>query len=253
MFAEERQQRIAERAKAAGRVDVSALAAEFDVTTETIRRDLTVLERHGLVRKVHGGAIPIERLGFERGLAARDSVMTAEKERIAKAALAELPEEGAVLLDAGTTIARLAEVWPTDRELTVVTNALPTATSLASRPLTTVLIAGGKVRGRTMAAVDDWALRSLSDTYVDVAFIGANGVSVERGLTTPDTGEAAVKRAMIGAARRVVVLADQTKIGSDCLARFGALSNVDVLITDSGLAEEQADELALAGPRVVRA
>lgn len=253
MFAEERQQRIVERARTEGRVDVGLLAADFDVTTETIRRDLTALERHGVLRKVHGGAIPVERLGFEPALAARDAVMTSEKERIAKAALAELPAEGAVLLDAGTTTSRLAEIWPNDRELTVVTNALPIATTLAGRPLTTVLIAGGKVRGRTMASVDDWALRSLADTYVDVAFIGTNGISIERGLTTPDTGEAAVKRAMIAAARRVVVLADHTKVGNDCLARFGALSSVDVVISDSGLDEEDAAELEAAGPKVVRA
>ncbi|MGH3949876.1 MAG: DeoR/GlpR family DNA-binding transcription regulator, partial [Pseudonocardiaceae bacterium] len=136
MFAEERQQRIAERARAEGRVDVGALAVAFDVTTETIRRDLTTLERHGVLRKVHGGAIPVERLGFEPGLATRDAVMTSEKERIAKAALAELPAEGAVLLDAGTTTARMAEVLPNDRELTVVTNALPIASTLAGRSLT---------------------------------------------------------------------------------------------------------------------
>lgn len=253
MFAEERQQRIVERARAERRVDVSALAADFDVTTETIRRDLTALERQGVLRKVHGGAIPVERLGFEPALAARDAVMTAEKERIAKAALAELPAEGAALLDAGTTTARLAEIWPSDRELTVVTNALPIASTLASRPKTTVLMAGGKVRGRTMAAVDDWALRALADTYVDVAFVGTNGISADRGLTTPDTGEAAVKRAMIAAARRVVVLADHTKVGADCLARFGSLADVDVFITDSGLDTERAAELAAAGPRVVRA
>ncbi|NKQ57779.1 DeoR/GlpR transcriptional regulator [Amycolatopsis sp. K13G38] len=253
MYAEERQQRVVERARADGRVEVTELAAEFGVTTETIRRDLTVLERHGVLRRVHGGAIPVERLGFEPALAARDAVMTAEKERIAKAALAELPVEGAVLIDAGTTTARLAEVWPADRELTVVTNALPIASSLATRPNTAVLMAGGKVRGRTMAAVDDWALRSLADTYVDVAFIATNGVSAERGLTTPDTGEAAVKRAMIAAARRVVVLADHTKFGNDCLARFGSLSDVDVLITDAGLDEDAAAELSAAGPRVVRA
>lgn len=253
MFAEERQQRIVERARTEGRVDVGVLATEFDVTTETIRRDLTALERHGVLRKVHGGAIPVERLGFEPGLAVRDTVMTSEKERIAKAALAELPSEGAVLLDAGTTTSRLAEIWPGDHELTVVTNALPIASALANRPQTTVLIVGGKVRGRTMAAVDDWALRSLADSFVDVAFIGTNGISVERGLTTPDTGEAAVKRAMMAAARRVVVLADHTKVGNDCLARFGALSEVDVLITDTGLDDEQAAELEAAGPRVVRA
>lgn len=253
MFAEERQQRIAERARSQGRVDVTALAADFDVTTETIRRDLTALERQGVVRKVHGGAIPVERIGFEPGLSTRDAVMTAEKERIGKAALAELPDEGALLIDAGTTTARLAEVMPGDRELTVVTNAPLIATTLVGHSMTTVLMIGGKVRGRTMATVDDWALRALADTYVDVAFIGANGVSAERGLTTPDTGEAAVKRAMIAAARRVVVLTDHTKVGADCLARFGSLADVDVLITDTGLDADAAEELSAAGPKVVRA
>src|SRR5690606_41614628 len=97
MYAEERQQLILERARSQGRVDVTALAQEFDVTTETVRRDLTALERHGLVRRVHGGAIPVERLGFAPAVAAKDTVMPVEKERIAKAALAEGPPSGATL------------------------------------------------------------------------------------------------------------------------------------------------------------
>ncbi|HEX2771227.1 MAG TPA: DeoR/GlpR family DNA-binding transcription regulator [Micromonosporaceae bacterium] len=253
MYAEERQQEIVKIARANGRVDVMALADEMNVTAETIRRDLTVLERAGVLRRVHGGAIPVERIGFEPGVAARDAVMTAEKERIAKAALAEVPEDGAVILDAGTTTARLAQALPNDRELTVVVNSPVLATILGPRPNITVLLLGGRLRGRTLAAVDDWALRPLADLYVDVAFMGTNGCSVERGLTTPDQAEAAVKRAMIAAARRVVVLADHTKVGNDNLARFGSLSNVDVLITDDGLDAELATELEEAGVRVVRA
>jgi DeoR family fructose operon transcriptional repressor len=253
MFAEERQQRIAERARTEGRVDVAALAADFEVTTETIRRDLTALERQGVVKKVHGGAIPLERMGFEPTVAARDSVQTAAKERIAAAALAEVPGEGAILLDAGTTTARIAQALPHDRDLTVVTNDVLIASLLAAKPRLTVLIVGGKVRGRTMAAVDDWALRALAETYVDVAFMGANGVSVERGLTTPDTGEAAVKRAMINAARKTVVVADHTKAGNDCLARFGTLDQVDVLVTDTGLDTGLAADFEAADLKVVRA
>ena len=132
MYAEERQRLIVERARAGGRVEVAALAEELGVTTETVRRDLTTLERHALLRRVHGGVIPIERLGFEPALAARDSVLTVEKERIARLALAELPDEGTILLDAGTTTARLAALLPTDRELVVLTNALPIAMSLPS-------------------------------------------------------------------------------------------------------------------------
>lgn len=253
MYAEERQQLIADLARADGRVEVASLAARFDVTPETVRRDLTALERHGVLRRVHGGAIPMDRLGFEPPIATRDTVMTAEKERIAKAAFEELPDEGAILLDAGTTTARLAEILPTDRELTVVTNALNIAVSLAGRANLTVLALGGRIRGRTLAGVDVWALRALEETYVDVSFMATNGVSVERGLTTPDTTEAAVKRAMIGASRRTVLLADHTKIGADNLARFGDLSDVDTFITDTGLQPSLAEELEAAGPRVVLA
>jgi DeoR family transcriptional regulator, fructose operon transcriptional repressor len=253
MYAEERHHLMVERARLAGRVDVAGLAEELDVAAETVRRDLTTLERHGLLHRVHGGAIPVERLSFEPELSARHAVMQAEKERIANAALDELPEEGAVLLDAGTTTGRLAEILPSDREFTVVTNALPIAMTLSARANVTVLVVGGRVRGRTLAAVDEWAIRLLHDTYVDVAFVGANGVSVERGLTTPDTAEAAVKRAMMAAARRTVVLADHTKVGNDQFAHFANLDAADVVITDSGLEETTAGQLRAAGPRVVRA
>ncbi|MFI5486110.1 MULTISPECIES: DeoR/GlpR family DNA-binding transcription regulator [Micromonospora] len=253
MYAEERQQEIVRLARSNGRVDVATLADTLQVTAETIRRDLTTLERAGVLRRVHGGAIPMERIGFEPALAARDSVLIEEKERIAKLALAEVPQEGAIILDAGTTTARLAEALPTDRELTVVVNSPVLATVLGTRPNLNVLLLGGRLRGRTLATVDDWALRPLADLYVDVAFLGTNGCSVERGLTTPDPAEAAVKRAMISAARRVVLLADHTKIGNDYFARFGSLSDLDLLITDLGVDAELASEVEAAGVRVVRA
>jgi len=253
LYAEERQQEIVRLARAEGRVDVASLADTLHVTAETIRRDLTMLERAGVLRRVHGGAIPVERIGFEPALATRDSVLIDEKERIAKAALAEVPDEGAIILDAGTTTARLAQALPVDRELTVVVNSPVIAALLGVRPNLNVLLLGGRLRGRTLATVDDWALRPLADMYVDVAFLGTNGLSVERGLTTPDPAEAAVKRAMINSARRAVVLADHTKIGNDYLARFGTLADLDLLITDAGLDDDLVTEVEAAGLRVVRA
>lgn len=253
MYAEERQAEIANLARRDGRVEVSALASLLAVTTETIRRDLTALERRGVVRRVHGGAIPLERLGLEPGFETRSTVLTAEKERIAKAALAELPPQGAIILDAGSTTDRLADALPTDRELTVVTDALHIATRLAQRTNLTVMMVGGRVRGRTLATVDVWALDLFAHTYVDIAFLATNGVSVERGLTTPDPAEAAVKAAMIRAARRVVLLADHTKVGNDSVVRFAELADVDTLITDDGLAPELAEELTGTGVRLVRA
>ncbi|WP_432931855.1 DeoR/GlpR family DNA-binding transcription regulator [Microbispora sp. CA-135349] len=253
MYAEERQQEILRAARDAGRVDVVTLAERFGVTTETIRRDLTALERAGVLRRVHGGAIPVERLGFEPALAARDEVMTAEKERIAKAALAELPEDGAVVIDAGSTTSRLVQALPPDRELTVVVNSPPLATALATRPNLTVLMLGGRVRGRTLATVEDWAIQQLSQLNVDVAFMATNGCSVAKGLTTPDPAEAAIKRAMIACADRAVLLADHTKFSGTYLARFATLGEIDVVISDTGLDPDQAAALAAAGPEVVRA
>ncbi|WP_433213636.1 DeoR/GlpR family DNA-binding transcription regulator [Microtetraspora malaysiensis] len=252
MYAEERQQEILRAARAAGQVNVVSLAEQFGVTTETIRRDLTVLERAGVLRRVHGGAIPVERLGFEPALAARDEVMTEEKERIAKAALAELPQDGAIIIDAGTTTGRLVQAIPADRELTVVVNSPPLATALATRANVTVFMLGGRVRRRTLANVEDWGLRQLSELHVDVAFMAANGCSVAKGLTTPDPAEAAIKRAMIACAQRSVLLADHTKFSDNYLTRFALLPEIDMIITDTRLDDQLAGDVAAAGPEVVR-
>ncbi|WP_327372452.1 DeoR/GlpR family DNA-binding transcription regulator [Streptomyces sp. NBC_01216] len=253
MFAAERQQEIMRLARDSGRVDVLSLAEEFQVTAETVRRDLKALDRAGLVRRVHGGAIPVGHLDFEPDLAERNTVATDEKERIALAALAELPADGSVILDAGTTAARLAAVLPVDSVLTVVTHALPVAARLADHPGIALHLVGGRVRHRTRAAVDAWALRAYAEIKADVVFLATNGFTPDGGLTTPDLAEAAVKRAVIGAARRVVLLADSTKYGQQHFARFGDLADVDLLITDTGLAPDDARAIEAQGTEVVRA
>lgn len=251
MYAPERHQQILDTARSIGRVEVSGLARELAVTPETVRRDLTALERRGVLRRVHGGAIPVERLGIEPGVADREGRSAGQKDRIARAAIDELPDGGSIILDAGTTTVRLAELLPVDREFTVVTHSLPVAGVLVSRPNVTLHLLGGIVRGRTLAAVGDWTRAQIAEVYADVAFMGTNSVSVERGLTTPDTAEAAVKRALIASSRRAVVLADHTKFGRDDFALVAPLSAIDTFITDSGLDVELAEDIESAGPRVV--
>ncbi|MEU1282141.1 DeoR/GlpR family DNA-binding transcription regulator [Streptomyces sp. NPDC005805] len=253
MFAAERQQEILRLAREGGRVDVLSLAEEFQVTAETVRRDLKALDRAGLVRRVHGGAIPAGHLDFEPDLAERDAVASDEKDDIARAALAELPADGSVILDAGTTAARLAAAFPVESALTVVTHALPIAARLADHPGIALHLVGGRVRHRTRAAVDAWALRAYGEIKADVVFLATNGFSLDGGLTTPDLAEAAVKSAAVRAARRVVLLADSAKFGQQHFARFGDLSDVDLLITDKGLSEEDARAVERQGPEVVRA
>lgn len=253
MYAEERQRAVVERARDEGRVEVAELAADFGVSPETIRRDLSALESQGVLRRTHGGAVPVERLRLEPELAERRAAMSEEKARIARAAQRFVPLRGGIFLDAGTTTGMLAELLPENEELTVVTNCLPTASSLASRQAVNVVIAGGRVRARTLSAVDDMAARFLEGFVPDVAFVATNGVAVGRGLTTPDAAEAAAKRAMVRNARKVVLLADHTKFGQEHFVRFAGLDEVDVIVTDAGLGEGAARGFEEKGVEVVRA
>lgn len=251
MYAPERHQAILDVARTRGRVEVAGLARDLAVTPETVRRDLTALERRGVLRRVHGGAIPVERLGIELGVHDRETHSADEKERIARAALDEVPDGGSIILDAGTTTVRLAELLPLDRELTVVTHSIPVASVLVDRSNITLHLLGGIIRVRTFAAVGEWTKSQISDVFADVAFMGTNGLSVERGLTTPDLAESTVKRALINAARRTVVLADHTKFGREDFAKVAPLSAIDTIITDTGLDAEFAGDVENAGPRVV--
>jgi len=251
MYAPERHQQILDTARAHGRVEVAELARDLAVTPETVRRDLTALERRGVVRRVHGGAIPVERLGIEQGVADREAQAATQKDRIARAALEELPDGGSIIIDAGTTTARMAQLLPSDREFTVVTHSIPVASALVARPNITLHLLGGVVRGRTLAAVGEWTKAQISEVFADVAFMGTNGISVERGLTTPDIAEASVKRALIDAARRTVVLADHTKFGREDFAKVAPLSLVDTVISDIGLDVELAEDVENSGPRMV--
>lgn len=252
MYAEERQQAIAALVAEAGRVSVSDLASRFGVTTETVRRDLSSLERAGLVRRVHGGVVPANALRvLETGVPDRDRSSAEEKDRIAKAALAYVPNGGTVVLDAGTTTARLAGLLPLDQRLDVITNAVPIAARLAGHPSIGLRVLPGRVRPTTQAAVGDETVAALGRLRTDVAFVGTNGVSAAHGLSTPDHGEAAVKRAIVTGARQVVVLADAAKLGEEHLVRFADLDEIDVLVTDGRAPADQLAALEAAGVEVV--
>ncbi len=255
LYPEERQQAIAMLVTQRGRLSVAAVAEQFGVTTETVRRDLAVLERARMLRRVHGGAVPVGALALvELGLAERSGQLTEKKSTIAKAALDLLPgADGSIILDGGTTTAALADLLPADRRLLAVTNAVPIAAHLANSPGVAVHLLGGRVRGVTQCAVGESALRELADLRVDVAFLGTNGITADHGFTTPDAAEASVKRAMARAGQRVVVLADSTKLNRETLVRFAAPEDVDVLVTDDGADEETLAALEAAGIEVVLA
>ena len=253
MYAEERHAAIAGLVRDRGRIAVSEVATSFGVTTETVRRDLAQLERAGLLRRVHGGAVPTTALALaEPALADRDVAQAEHKDRIARAAVELVPASGgSVLLDAGTTTGRLAALLPTDRDLLVITHAVPLAARLAGVPGIALQLVGGTVRGSTQAAVGPDTVQALSDLRADVVFVGTNAVLPGFGLTTPNPEEAAVKRALVRAARQVVVLADSTKLGRESLVRFAPLDAVDVLITDDGVSADDVRALQADGVEVL--
>jgi DeoR family fructose operon transcriptional repressor len=250
MYPPQRQQAIADiLLEHRDRVGLATIAARLGVATETVRRDLEVLERRGVVRRVRGGAELVESVPFEQALAARHADQRAEKQRIAAAVIEELPDDGVVVLDSGSLTFVIAEKLP-DRPLTIVTNNLPAALVLADRPRLTVITLPGMIRGLTQASVDGWTTRRLETLSADLAIVGVNGLTADLGVTTTNPEEAAVKRAMLLSARRRLVPVVSAKLGRNSFCSFAAVNEIDKIITDDGADPELLRSLRGAGPDV---
>jgi DeoR family transcriptional regulator, fructose operon transcriptional repressor len=249
---DERRRAILTVARHNGSVDVAALAVELAVSLETVRRDLRMLEESGLVRRKHGGAYPVESAGFETTLAARTTRHVPQKARIAAAAVELLGEAETVFIDEGYTPQLIAEALPRDRRLTVVTASITTAGVLAGRDNTQVLLLGGRVRGNTMATVDHWVTDMLAGLVIDLAYVGANGISCEYGLTTPDPAVGHVKAQAMKSARRRIFSGIHTKFGAVSFCRFAEVAEFEAIITDTSLTAAEAQRYALLGPQVHR-
>lgn len=258
MYAEERRRQLLQLTREEGRLVVASAARHFDVTPETIRRDLEVLDKAGLVQRVHGGAMLPDQLALgDLGLGERESAASDEKDQIALAAAALLPSDpsdvnAAVILDAGTTTGRLANLVPATARWTIVTNSLPIAAALSARTEADVQLVGGRVRGVTQACVGAATVERIAAVRADVAFVGTNGLSLDHGLSTPDAEEALVKARMMRSAHKVVVLADSRKLGAETTTRFADLDEMDVLVTDA-ITATQTEKLTNLGIEVVTA
>ncbi|MFO8075721.1 MAG: DeoR/GlpR family DNA-binding transcription regulator [Egibacteraceae bacterium] len=234
--------------EALGGARVTDLAERFDVSEMTIRRDLDDLDRRGLARKVHGGALPTggttEDPGFER----KSRLAMAEKRAIAGAA-AQMVEPGmSVILSAGTTTWYLGGLLRAVPALTVVTNSANIARQVHD-PGTSgqhVILTGGTFRTPSDALVGEVARAALGHVHADLLFLGVHGLDLEHGLTTPTLAEAEVDRLMLRQSRRAVVLADHTKPGVVGFAHVAPLSDVDVLVCGDPLDEAWRGPLAEA-------
>ncbi|MCX4428620.1 DeoR/GlpR family DNA-binding transcription regulator [Streptomyces mirabilis] len=252
MNAEERQSRILALARHQGRIAVTTMAVDLAVAPETIRRDLGVLERRGLLRRTYGGAYPVEGAGFETGLPERETRHVKDKHRIAAEAVKLLGDADTIFVDEGYTPQLLAALLPGDRPLTVVTASLSTAAAIVDSPQLSVLLLGGRVRARTLATVGSWACAMLERFVIDLAFLGSNGISRELGLTTPDPVVADVKAKALAVSRRRVFMGHHSKFGASSFCRFAGVGDFEAIVTDIGLSSAEAHRYSLMGPRVHR-
>lgn len=234
-----------------GQVSMRDLANRFEVSDETIRRDLDILAEQGKAKRVYGGAVTTREIA-ESQLAERMKINSEQKQKIAQLALSYIPEGAfTVFIDAGSSTAYFAKLLPDRADLLVITNsaAIASAIGAASRSLKIHLI-GGMLRESTLATVGALAVQSVRAIRPDLTILGTNGMDPLDGYTTADLEEAAVKRAMVQSSHRCLMLADSDKYGHTATVQFASPGEIEILISDKRLNEIAGKDLEKLAKKV---
>lgn len=255
VFPEERRRQIRLLVAEEGRVSVDDLTLRFDVSKVTIRNDLDRLEREGVLKRTHGGAIAVSTDDGRADLDffEREQHQLEEKKRIGVAG-AELVEDGmTILIDASTTALQVARGVQDRLNLTVVTNCPPVAMEFTNAPGVTVVMLGGIVRPSSWSIIGPWIGQLLPQVNIELAFVSCKGVTVSHGLTDVNAFIVEAKRAFVRAARRTIVVADHQKWGRMAFASFATLRDIDMIITgvDAPSAEVEAAQAVGVKVRMV--
>jgi len=249
MIPAERRTRIVEALEIQRVVKVATLSEALGVSEITIRRDLDILEREGLLARSYGGAVLRKRSTDDSGPEGAEVEQAAEKARLAKAAAAMIEPRDTVFLGSGTTVAHILRHVDPELEARVVTPSLAAAAETQGLRLEIVFL-GGLYRPHLNAVEGAWPLDMIGHFHADKAFLGADGLDSKAGLTTPSLAVAAIELAMIRRTRgEVVVLADNHKIGLVCPVVICPLDQIDVVLVDAGVDGEVRREIQRAGPR----
>lgn len=246
----ERQQRILGLARARGRVGVDDLATLFDVTPQTVRKDLKDLCELGLLARTHGGAVvtsSVENVAY----AARRMIAEEEKRAIGRAAAALIPNNCSLFINIGTTTEEVAKSLGEHRDLLVITNNLHVAMLLYPNPAMKVIVAGGQVRHGDGAVTGASAIDLIRQFNVDQAIIGASAIDESGTLLDFDYQEVRVSQSIIENARRVILVCDHLKVGRAAPVRIADIRQVDVFVTDRMVSPDLARVCAEAGVEVV--
>jgi DeoR/GlpR family transcriptional regulator of sugar metabolism len=247
----ERRDRVLQMLETSDSVRVTELAKTFSVSEVTVRNDLAELARQGLLARVRGGARPMQRGQSELGFDLRLRLEVDQKQAIARAAAAMIGDGEAVALDSSTTAYFLALELHAKRELVVVTNGLLIAAALADAPGVSVLVTGGLLRLPAMSLVGELGTDVLRATRIDKGFLGARGLSLDRGLMDLNPEEVRIKQQMADACERVVGIFDGTKWRRSALLSFVSADRVDAIVTDTSAPADEIGAWRARGTEVV--
>ena len=231
MFAEERLEAIEKEVLREGKVKVNELAKKFNVSKATIRRDLTELETIGILKRTHGGAVPQSHTKTELSYLEKEDQLLHEKEKIGKYAAVFIKAGDTIALDSGTTTIQIAKSIDVE-DITIITNSIKIANLLSKKKKIEVILTGGLLRQNTLALVGPLAEESVNHFNIDKAFLGANGMTPDKGFTTPNIVEANIKKTFIKNSERVFFVCDHSKLYKKSFAKIAKVSEVDGLITD---------------------
>jgi DeoR/GlpR family transcriptional regulator of sugar metabolism len=249
VFTTERRQAIVELVRSSGAVSLRELAAAVDTSEVTVRRDIRALVQQGLLDRRRGGAVWPGGVSHEQSYRHKRTVASHEKRAIARLAGSLVHEGDAIVVGAGSTTHEFARRLTRFTDLTVVTNSLLVAQVLADAKAELVLT-GGSLRKATYALIGSGAERALAGLRVQRAFLSGNGLTAERGLSTPNVHAASVDEAIIASAQDVVVLADHTKLGEDTMFQTVPTHRIAHLVTDEFADPLQVHLLREAGVTV---
>lgn len=234
-----------------GQVNVNELSEKFKVSEVTIRNDLTQLEQKNLLIRARGGAIKSDKVNLDLKISEKKVKNVREKEVIGRRA-AKLIEEGdTIILDSGTTTIEIAPFLNRFKNLTVITNGLNIAASLVELENVRVIVPGGTLRRKNFSLVGSMAKDNFAHFFCDKLFLGADGIDINLGLSTPDLEEAALNRTMLKMAKKVIVVADSSKFRKRSLAVIDSIAHIDVLVTDKGIRAEDYDAFIKSGVEVI--
>lgn len=251
MQAEERQKRIEDYLQKVEFASLDELSEQLDASVSTVRRDLTLLEAKGAVQRTHGGARLVEPRSDEFAFSARDTHELSEKEAIGRACAALIKPNQSLILDAGTTIYHVARHLDlANKTLQIVTNSLPVANLFAAAQRIEVVVSGGVIYPRLGVLVGPMAVEMFSKIHADVAIMSAGGITIE-GLTNSHGLLIDIQRAMMQAARRVIVCLDHTKFGRQSVSALCGLERIHTIVTDSAAPTELVAALRERGIEVV--